>query len=78
LILSMSTNEATYVMVVFECGNNYWKIPIDIFIVNLTLWNGLEISTDHYHWSGWLGKTKQHTILEGMHVDLLKQNFEWT
>ncbi len=58
LLLSISTNEATYVMVVFECGNNYWKIPIDVFIVNLTLWNALEIGIDNYHRSGWLGESK--------------------
>jgi hypothetical protein len=33
----------------FECCNNYWRVPIDVFIVNLTLWNDLEIGIDHNH-----------------------------
>jgi hypothetical protein len=48
----ISTNEATNVMVAFECGNDYWKVTIDVFVANLTLWNDLEINIDHYHQSG--------------------------
>jgi hypothetical protein len=48
-VKSISTNETTYVMVAFECGSGYWKIPIDVFIADLMLWNDLEIGIDHNH-----------------------------
>jgi hypothetical protein len=48
-IRSISTNEATYGMIAFECGSDYWRVPIDVFIANSTLWNDLEIDIDHYH-----------------------------
>jgi len=49
---SISTNETTYVMVAFECGNGYWRVSIDVFIVDLMLWNDFEIIIDHSHQSG--------------------------
>jgi hypothetical protein len=39
-------------MITFECGSDYWKVPIGIFIVDLKLHNDLEISIDHCHRSG--------------------------
>jgi hypothetical protein len=48
-VMSISTNKATYVMVAFECGSNYKIVFIDVFIVNLTLCNDLEINIDYYH-----------------------------
>jgi hypothetical protein len=36
-------------MIAFECGNDYWKTPIDVFLVDLMLWNDFEIDIDHYH-----------------------------
>jgi hypothetical protein len=56
--MSISTNEAMYVMIAFECGENYQRIPIDVFLVDLTLWNDLEIGIDHYHRSGSLRESK--------------------
>jgi hypothetical protein len=41
-----------YVVVAFECGSDYWKVPIDVFIVDLKLQNDLEINIDHCHQSG--------------------------
>jgi hypothetical protein len=48
-INSISTNEETYGMVAFECGSDYYKVPIDVFVANSTLWNDHEIDIDHFH-----------------------------
>jgi hypothetical protein len=39
-------------MVAFECGSDYWRVPIAIFKTDLMLWNDLEIGIDHSHQSG--------------------------
>ncbi len=49
------TNDEMYVMVALKGGNDDWKIPIDIFIVILTMWNDLEHGIDHCHQIGWMG-----------------------
>jgi hypothetical protein len=43
------TNDKTYVMVALKGGGDDWKIPIDIVIAILTMWNDLEHGIDHCH-----------------------------
>ncbi len=69
------TNDEMYVIIALKGGSDDWKIPIDIFIAILTMWNDLEHGINHCHQIGWMGESEMaHAFWQHVRI-LLKITF---